>query len=102
MVMTLETAHVEGLGTVQRHLARFVELARSLSPEERAAVVPDSTWTAGETIGHVRTVVLRYTTDLRRAAEPAEVGAQNAADLERLGSDVDEAAAAIEEESPRL
>jgi hypothetical protein len=102
MTMTLETAHHQGVGTVQRHLARFVELARALSSEERAAAIPDSTWTVAETVGHVRAVVLRYTTDLRRAEGPAAVGAQNAADLERLGSDVDEAAAAIEEESERL
>lgn len=87
-VLTLARAHVEGFELARRHTARFVAYAEELSDQAVASTVPGSEWTVGDTIAHLATVYLRYTTDLRRADSPAGVGEQNAEDLARLGADV--------------
>jgi uncharacterized protein (TIGR03083 family) len=86
--MTLAEAQVQGFEVVKRHTARFAAYVTGLGAGDIARQVPGSGWTVGQTITHVQSVFLRYTTDLRRARTPAEVAIQNAEDITRLGIDV--------------
>jgi hypothetical protein len=95
--MSLADAHEVGSVLVRRHADRFVALSSSLDEAELAAAVPGSSWTAGQVVTHVRTVIERYTIDLRRGATPAEVTALNLAAVDDLGVDVAAAAASIDE-----
>lgn len=77
---SLADAHVSGLTLVGIHTMRFGDYVCGLDPAAVDARIPGSEWTVGQTIGHLRAVYLRYTSDGRRAASPVEVAVQNAAD----------------------
>jgi hypothetical protein len=94
-VMTLAEAHIRGFELVQQHTERFAGYVRGLDEGSLGTQVPGSEWTVGETVAHVQSVYLRYTTDLRRAETPGGVAALNAEDIARLGVDVAAAAATI-------
>lgn len=93
--MTLAQAHSLGLELVDHHTRRFLEFVSELTAAELSQPVPDTDWTAGQTVSHVHSVFERYTTDLRRADSPAGVAVQNAEDIERLGVDIAASTAAI-------
>lgn len=78
--LTLESAHRRGFALVQRHAQRFISYASALDAATLATVVPGGVWTVGQTVAHVRSVLVRYTTDPRRAEGRAALAAQNDAD----------------------
>jgi uncharacterized protein (TIGR03083 family) len=95
--LTLAEAHVQGFELVERHARRFTDYVSGLDAAALDRPVPDGSWTAGQTVTHVHSVLERYTTNLRRATSPAEVAVQNDEDIERLGVDVPASVAAIHE-----
>ncbi len=100
--MTLEEAHHDGFRLVQQHSLRCVAYLGTLSAADAAAPVPDSDWTVGEVVAHLRSVYERYTIDRRRAPTAGEVSVQNAEDVERLGVDLRAAAESIEAQLAQL
>lgn len=98
MTLSLASAHRLGLELARHHARRLVAHVAALDRTAWAEPVPGSGWTVADTVVHVQSVVLRYTADLRRATTPSGVAEQNAADLDRLGGDVDAALAAILEQ----
>ena len=93
--LTLEHAHTRGYELVREHSERFVAYLGGLTADDLARPVPNSTWTVGEVVAHVRSVYERYTINRQRSASPALVAEQNAEDIARLGTDVDAALASI-------
>jgi len=77
--LTLESAHLRGFALVQDHTGRFVAYIEGLGDENLGRRITGSDWTVGETIAHLQSVYLRYTTDRRRAPSPQGVAEQNAA-----------------------
>jgi uncharacterized protein (TIGR03083 family) len=86
--LTLDRAHTDGFALAKLHTARFVDYAGGLDDDAVRTPVPGIDWTVGETVAHLASVYLRYTTDPRRADSPSGVGEQNAEDIARLGVDV--------------
>lgn len=101
-VMTLAEAHVRGFELVQHHTERFAAYVRGLDQSSLGTQVPGSEWTVGETVAHVQSVYLRYTTDLKRAETPEGVAALNAEDIARVGVDVAAAATTVTEQVAML
>lgn len=77
-------AFVQRFEPVAEHGARFIELVDSLSPADAVLSVPGMDWTARDVAAHVLSVLRRYTTDTRRAATVADLGAQNAQDVAEI------------------
>lgn len=100
--LTLAAAHHSGLELVDRHVRRFVDFITGLDDVARATPIPGGEWTVAQTVVHLQSVLLRYTTDMRRAESAAAVATQNADDLLRLGGDVDAALASMLADLERL
>jgi uncharacterized protein (TIGR03083 family) len=96
--LTLESAHVRGFALVQDHTGRFVAYIEGLGDENLGRRITGSDWTVGETIAHLQSVYLRYTTDRRRAPSPQGVAEQNAEDIGTIGVDVAASLASMEEQ----
>lgn len=100
--MTLEEAHTRGYELVREHSTRFTDHLATLTSDDLARRVPDSDWTAGEVIAHVRSVYERYTINPVRSPSPSLVAEQNAAEVARIGVDVGAAVASIAEQVDRM
>jgi hypothetical protein len=100
----VETDRDELRREIQAALRRFVDVARNADP---AAPVPGSSWTAGDVVAHVLTVVHRYAAltrgeEFERADDPRALGELNQSKLDAVEGTVDENLAEIEQHQPAL
>jgi uncharacterized protein (TIGR03083 family) len=100
--ITLQEAHRAGFDLVRRHTTTLLDHLRRLGPEELDQPVPGLAWNVGEVVTHLQSVAERYMINLERAASPGEVRRLNAADVERIGVDVDRSIRSIEDQITRL
>lgn len=82
--------HRYGWERLEHHTRRFVEMVRGLDDDQLAVAVPDSDWCVVEVVAHVASVCRRYTVNRERAGDVAELTEHNRADVEAIGTDVDD------------
>jgi uncharacterized protein (TIGR03083 family) len=96
--MTLAEAQTRGFELVLHHTDRFLDHTRGFTSADLALPVPGLTWTVGEVIAHVQSVVERYTVNQDRGATPSDVHRMNGFDVDRLGVDLEGAVRSISEQ----